>query len=189
MRVRLAALLLLWSPVAALAQQGEAPIPLYPGAGPPSIAPEPLPPVAPPQAAPLPPPAPGMPPPAGARVFCHQSVTPHLADRDAVPQRYRRFVGIWSDASWTPQLCAALIVESVSPDGRARLVYAFGSMDADPRGPGGVLHGTGIIRDGELRFQNTDGSQFAFRPLYGDLDGRLTTPQGRTYHAVFKNTP
>ena len=54
---------------------------------------------------------------------------------------------------------------------------------------GGVLHGTGIIQGGELKFQNSDGSQFAFRPLYADLDGHLTTPQGRNYKAVFKKTP
>ena len=46
-----------------------------------------------------------------------------------------------------------------------------------------------IIRDGELRFQNSDGSQFAFRPLYADLDGKLTTPQGQTHEALFKQTP
>jgi hypothetical protein len=45
-----------------------------------------------------------------------------------------------------------------------------------------------MIRDGELRFQNSDGTQFAFRPLYADLDGRLTTPQGQAYQAVFKKT-
>jgi hypothetical protein len=62
-------------------------------------------------------------------------------------------------------------------------------MSANPRGARGILHGTGIIRDGELRFQNSDGSQFAFRPLYADLGGRLSTPQGQSYEAVFKKTP
>ena len=35
--------------------------------------------------------------------------------RTAIPsaERYRPFIGIWSDASWTPSLCAALIVENV----------------------------------------------------------------------------
>ena len=51
-----------------------------------------------------------------------------------------------------------------------------------------ALHGSGVIRDGELRFQNSDGSQFAFRPLYADLAGRLTTPQGQSYEAIFKKT-
>jgi hypothetical protein len=94
---------------------------------------------------------------------------------------------MWSDAAWTPQLCAALVVEDVAPDGTARIVYAFGPM-SNGQGAGGVLHGTGVIRDGELRFQNSDGSQFAFRPNYSDLDGRLTTPQGQTQQAVFKKT-
>ena len=79
-------------------------------------------------------------------------------------------------------------VPGVQPDGTASIVYAFGPMGSNTRRPGGVLHGIGVILDGELRFQNSDGSQFAFRPLYADLDGRLTTPQGQNYQAVFKKT-
>ncbi len=126
--------------------------------------------------------------PAG-RVFCEQPVTVQLAERDAVAEPYRPFIGIWSDASWSPLLCAALIVANVTPDGTASIVYVFGPMGSNARGAGGVLHGTGIIRDGELRFQNSDGSQFAFQPLYADLDGRLTTPKNQSYQAVFKRTP
>lgn len=209
------ALALSLSPTVSLAQQPPTPVPLYPGVGPRSIEAEPLPPIAPapetarpPDTAPpaglAPPPAAAMEPPAGApmaapaatpgteptgRVFCEQPVTVQLADPGAVPERFRPFVGIWSDASWTPQLCAALIVERVTPDGTAAIVYVFGPMSANPRGPRGILHGTGIIRDGELRFQNSDGSQFAFQPLYADLGGRLSTPQGQHYEAVFKKTP
>lgn len=186
------------------------PIPLYPGAAPRSIEPEPLPPLPPAPAEPssgrpIPPPADAappfpdaLPPPAAAaplptvpamqRVFCDQPVTIRLADRGAIPERYRPFVGIWSDAAWSAQLCAALIVEAVQPDGTASIVYVYGPLGSNNRRPGGVLHGTGIIRDGELRFQNADGTQFAFRPLYADLDGRLTTPQGQSYQAVFKKT-
>ena len=67
--------------------------------------------------------------------------------------------------------------------------YAFGPIGSNARVPGGVLNGTGIVQDGELRFQNSDGSQFTFRPLYADLDGHLTTPQGQSYRAIFKKTP
>jgi hypothetical protein len=209
------ALALSLSPTVSLAQQPPTPVPLYPGVGPRSIEAEPLPPIAPapetarpPDTTPppglAPPAAAAMEPPAGApmaapaatpgteptgRVFCEQPVTVQLADPGAVPERFRPFVGIWSDASWTPQLCAALIVERVTPDGTAAIVYVFGPMSANPRGPRGILHGTGIIRDGELRFQNSDGSQFAFQPLYADLGGRLSTPQGQHYEAVFKKTP
>jgi hypothetical protein len=185
-----ALLILLLSAAAAVAQQIDAQ-PLAPLAPAPQTPP-------PPSAAPstaLPPPdavAPAMSepmsPPTG-RVFCEQAVTVQLADPDAVAERYRPFIGIWSDASWTPLLCAALVVENVAPDGTATIVYVFGPMGASGRGAGGVLQGTGIIRDGELRFQNSDGSQFAFRPLYADLDGRLTTPKDQSYKAVFKKTP
>jgi hypothetical protein len=154
----------------------------------------------PPAAATTPPPV-AMPPPTAAapisapmsapmgRIFCEQPVTVRIADPEAVAERFRPFIGIWSDASWTPVLCAALIVENVAPDGTATILYVFGPMGAGGRAAGGVLQGTGIIRDGELRFQNSDGSQFAFRPLYADLDGSLTTPQDQGYHAVFKKTP
>jgi hypothetical protein len=184
------------------AQYPAAQVPLLPPAPPRSFAPEPLPmpdsrmlgspgPIGETEPAPAPPGS-LTPPPAPestARVFCQQQVTVRLADRDTVPEPYRGFVGIWSDAAWTPQLCAALAVETITPDGTATLLYAFGPIGSNARGPGGVLNGTGTVRDGELRFQNSDGSQFAFRPLYSDLDGRLTTPQGQSYRAIFKKTP
>jgi len=208
---RIAALLLALLPSAPLAS-AQQPLPLYPGALPRPVeqqelppptaqpetarpsAPAPPPPAAPaaaPAAAVAEPPAPADSSelaPAAEREFCGQSVGLRLADRDAVSEHYRAFLGIWSDASWTPQLCAALIVENVAPDGTATIVYVFGPMSTNTRTPGGVLHGTGIIRDGELRFQNSNGSQFAFRPIYADLDGRLTTPRGQTYQAIFKKT-
>lgn len=123
------------------------------------------------------------------RIFCDQQVAVKVAERASAPEAFRQFLGIWSDANWTAQLCAALIVQSVKPDGTASIVYAYGPM-VRGRGQGGVLYGEGIIQpDGWLRFQNVDGSQFAFHPVYADLDGRLTTPQGQNYKAVFKKTP
>jgi len=202
--------LLLWSTMAAAQQALPPPTALMPDAPPHTIEPQPLPPPAPP---PLPPPAPlprpsqlpspapaaGSPPaapasaeaaaqPATGRVFCDQNVSFHLMPADSVPERYRPFVGMFSDAAWTPALCAALIVERVEPDGTAAIIYVFGPMASNSPAKGGVLHGTGIIRDGTLRFQNSDGSQYAFRPLYSDLDGRLTTPKGESYGAIFKKT-
>ena len=189
-----ALLALLLGPAVVLAQQSQSsPVPLYPGAVPRSIEPEPLPPLAPAAAAPISAPvsAPLSAPLSAStgRVFCEQPVSVQLADPDAVAERYRPFVGIWSDASWTPLLCAALIVEKIAPDGTATILYVFGPMGSNARAAGGVLHGTGIIRDGELKFQNSDGSQFAFRLVYADLDGRLTTPQGQSHQAIFKKTP
>ena len=188
------------------------PVPLSPYAAPPrSIEPEQLPPLSAPlprapetrpAAAPQRDIAPLSPPPAqaavgatsgmagegsgGSRDLCEQTVPYSLAPGNAVPERFRPFLGIWSDASWTPQLCAALIVQNVQPDGTAAILYVFGPTGSRARVPGGVLRGTGVIRNGELRFQNSDGSQFAFRRLYGDLAGTLTTPQGQNYQAVFK---
>lgn len=197
---------LLLGAAAAFAQDPAAPVPLFPDAAPRSLGPETLSPMparepetrGSPRPLDGPQVAPGptgslMPPPSGpdaaARIFCGQPVTVRIADRETVPERYRRLLGIWSDAAWTPQLCAALIVENIASDGTATLVYAFGPIGSNARGPGGVLNGTGVVRDSELRFQNSDGSQFAFRPLYADLEGRLAAPQGQSYQAIFKKTP
>jgi|SRR4051794_23092610 len=167
----IAAAALLLGAAVAFAQDAAAPVPLLPQSPVRSFGPEPLPPTAPP------------------RVFCHQPVTVRIVDRESVAERYQPFLGVWSDAAWTPLLCAALIVENVAPDGTATIVYAFGPIGSNARGAGGVLNGTGIVQDGELRFQNSDGSQFAFRPHYADLEGRLTTVQGQNYQAIFKKTP
>jgi hypothetical protein len=127
-------------------------------------------------------------PPAG-RVFCQQSVSFQLVDRATIPEKLQRFLGVWSDAAWDARICAALIVTDIKPDGTASIVYVYGPLGDSSPTPGGTLHGTGVIRDDELRFQNSDGTQFAFRPGVVDLEGRLTTPQGQTFTATFKETP
>jgi hypothetical protein len=128
---------------------------------------------------------PAQPAPVG-RDFCGQNVTTQPADPASVPERYRPFVGIFSDAAWNPQLCAALVVEAITVDGSATITYVFGPIGAGNKTAGGVLHGTGIIKDGSLLFQNADTSQYAFRSFYSDLAGRWTTPKGQTYEAIFK---
>ena len=122
------------------------------------------------------------------RVFCDQSVTYRIAEPATVPEPYRVFLGPWSDAAWDANTCAALVVENIDPDGTATILYAFGPLGSNARVGGGILHGTGIIRGGELRFQNSDGTQFAFRPGIADLIGRMTTPSGQSYEAAFKKT-
>lgn len=122
------------------------------------------------------------------RVFCDQRVSYRIADPATVPEPYRRFLGAWSDAAWDADTCAALIVANIDPDGAASIIYAYGPLGSSARVSGGTLHGTGIIRDGELRFQNSDGTQFAFRPGIADLIGRMTTPRGQSYEAAFKKT-
>jgi hypothetical protein len=138
---------------------------------------------------PSPPPAAAPPAEAGpSRVFCGQTVPYHLADPASVAEPYRPFIGLWSDAAWTPQLCAALVVENVAQDGTATITYAFGPISSSNQKQGGVLHGTGVVQDGELKFQNNDGSQYGFKPFYSDLLGHLTTVKGDAYEAIFKKT-
>ena len=133
-----------------------------------------------------PPPAAG---PTGSRVFCEQSVSYRIADPASIPEPYRRFLGVWSDAAWDPNTCAALIVDNVDPDGTVSIIYVYGPLGSSARVAGGVLHGSGVIRDGELRFQNSDGTQFAFRTGIVDLVGHMTTPKGQSYESAFKKTP
>ena len=175
----LARVLLAILPLAAAPALAQQPTPLFTPSAPPAGPPD--------QPAPAPtvPPADASP----SRVFCGQTVAYHPADPESVPPAGQPFIGIWSDAAWNPQLCAALIVENVGADGTATITYAFGPIGAGNQKPGGVLHGTGIIQDGELKFQNNDGSQYAFKPFYADLGGHWTTPRGDSYEAIFKKTP
>ena len=137
-------------------------------------------------AAPQPPPPLGEP--QAGRVFCEQSVSYRIADPSTVPEPSRRFLGVWSDAAWDANTCATLVVDDVKPDGTASIIYVYGPLSANSHVAGGVLHGTGIISDDELRFQNSDGTQFSFGPAIADLVGHMTTPNGQTYQAAFKKT-
>jgi hypothetical protein len=131
---------------------------------------------------------PPMAEPQAARVFCEQSISYRIADPSTIPESYRRFLGAWTDAAWDANTCAALIVDDVKSDGTASIIYVYGPLGPNTRVPGGVLHGTGVIRDDELRFQNSDGTQFTFRPAISDLVGQMITPKGQTYQAAFKKT-
>jgi hypothetical protein len=156
--------------------------PLAPSAAPPSAAaPEARP------ASPAAPQPPGQQQP--GRVFCEQNVTYQLADPSSISDQYRRFLGIWSDAAWDVRTCAALIVQDVKPDGSASIVYVYGPEGSGSPVPGAVLHGTGVVRDGALRFQNSDGSQYAFRPGIVDMVGHWINPKGESFQATFKQTP
>ncbi|HEY2541118.1 MAG TPA: hypothetical protein VGI28_16730 [Stellaceae bacterium] len=157
----------------------------------PPAAPAPLPPPPRPaeeesQLAQHPPPGQEQPP---GRTFCDESVAYHLADPVSVPEQYRRFVGVWSDAAWDAKICAALIVEDVKPDGAASIVYVYGPEGSNSTVQGAVLHGTGVIRGDQLRFQNSDGSQYAFRPGLVDMIGHWINPRGESFQATFKSTP
>ena len=123
------------------------------------------------------------------RVLCDQNVTYRLVDPSSMPEQYRQLVGIWSDAAWDTRTCAALIVQDVKPDGSASIIYVYGPLGSGAPAQGAVLHGTGVVRGGELRFQNSDGSQFAFRPGIADLTGHWINPKGESFQATFKQTP
>jgi hypothetical protein len=179
MLVRVLAVIWLVSTAAVAAAQTMPPSDLPPSPGSPPGSPS----------QPSPPPTPQPTAEQPGRVFCEQNVTFRLPDPSSVPDQYRRFVGIWSDASWDPRTCAALIVQDVKPDGAASIIYIHGPQGSGSTAPGEVLHGTGVIRDGELRFQNADGSQYAFRPGIVDMAGHWIDPKGESFQATFKQTP
>ena len=131
------------------------------------------------------------PPPAEqhSRVFCDQDVSYRVVDPANIPESYRPFLGAWSDAAWDADTCAALVVEAIQPDGAASITYVFGPLGSGDKSPGGVLHGTGVIRGDQLLFENADGTQFAFKPAIVDLLGTMTTPKGQTFTARFKKNP
>ncbi len=112
-----------------------------------------------------------------------------MADPNSVPEQFRRYIGVWSDAAWDVKTCAALIVQDIKPDGSASIIYVSGPLGSRSTVAGAVLHGTGIIRDGALRFQNSDGSQYAFRPGIVDMTGHWINPEGESFQATFKQTP
>jgi hypothetical protein len=129
-----------------------------------------------------------------SRAFCDQNVAFRIDDPVSAPEQYRPFVGVWSDAAWDARTCAALVVQRVAPDGKASIVYIYGPEGARALVPGAVLRGTGVIKDGELRFQNSDGSQYAFRPRVVDavvigMVGHWINAKGESFQATFKQTP
>src|SRR5581483_9223020 len=73
--------------------------------------------------------------PAVTRDFCGQEGTFTLADLAAAAPPCRDFIGIWSAAASTPGPCAALIVETVSPEGGAAVGYAYGPQAPNARSP------------------------------------------------------
>jgi hypothetical protein len=182
---RLALILLLMTAIPAAAQQ---PTPLYNATPLPPPAASAPPAASPALATPAPTPAPAPSLTQSGRIFCEQSISAQPVDPASVPPDYRPFIGVFSDADWNPQTCAALIVENVAADGTAAITYVFGPLGSGSKTPSGVLHGTGIVKDGSLLFQNNDGSQYAFKPFYADLAGRWTTAKGQTYEAIFKRT-
>ena len=129
-----------------------------------------------------------QPSPNRAGYFASRASATGLPTRQRFPSPDRRFLGAWTDAAWDANTCAALVVDDVKPDGTASIIYVYGPLGPNAHVAGGVLHGTGVIRDDELRFQNSDGTQFAFRPAFADLVGNMTTPKGQTYQAAFKKT-
>ncbi len=169
---------------AAAAAKAQAPAP--PAAPPAQLLPPPRPAEEQSQPAQQSPPGQEQPP---VRTFCDENVAYHLADPASVPEQYRRFVGVWSDAAWDAKTCAALIVEDVKPDGTASIVYIYGPEGSGSAVQGAVLHGTGVIRGDQLRFQNSDGSQYAFRPGLVDMIGHWINPKGESFQATFKSTP
>jgi hypothetical protein len=60
--------------------------------------------------------------------ICEQNVEYRVDAPDAqVPQPVRAFSGVWV-GNWEGRICSALIVESILPDGTARIIYVHGTV-------------------------------------------------------------
>jgi len=65
----------------------------------------------------------------------------------------------------TPIPAPPLIGDNVDPDGTASIIYVYGPLGSGARvARRDFGHGTGVIRDGELRFQNSDGTTVRVPP-------------------------
>ncbi len=59
---------------------------------------------------------------------CDQSIEYRIQPPDPqVPENMRAFSGVWI-GKWDSGLCSALVVESITPDGTANLLYVNGAM-------------------------------------------------------------
>jgi hypothetical protein len=81
------------------------------------------------------------------------------------------FLGVWT-GNWNDsgRLCGALIVEKVSLDGAADLIYVYGPSQPGSKLPWKQQRRTGIVTDpGRLSFQDDQGSTFIFNLLGSDM--------------------
>lgn len=86
------------------------------------------------------------------------------------------FLGVWGDGQWQGVLCHTLVVETLSADNTAVVVYSHGAYPAwNIRAPG-FVRVPGQIRDGTLHIAFPNGSaRVEYRIVDGKLQGRYIT--------------
>lgn len=73
------------------------------------------------------------------------------------------FLGVWT-GNWnnSAKLCGTLIVESIAANGIAKLIYVYGPSQPRSKIQWKQQRAKGIINEGELSFQDDQGSTFIF---------------------------
>jgi len=94
-------------------------------------------------------------------------------------------VGVWSGGRWNANVCGALVVETVSGNGKAQVTYIYGPTGPQSRMPWNALRRIALVSGGELTFVDDQGGHFAFRMQGGVLSAEFTDTRGRSLHAVF----
>jgi hypothetical protein len=121
-------------------------------------------------------------------VLCGRPVD-YIVDRAGASDATRPFLGVWTGGSWSPRICGGLIVERTRSDGTAQITYVYG-----PSGPANFPWDSqrqpATIENGQLNFQDRDGSYFSF-VLTDDntLFARFVSAKGSKLSAVFKKEP
>lgn len=69
-----------------------------------------------------------------------------------VPDSIKGFVGKWIDGMWDGHLCHVLIVENMRPDGRAEMIYVWGTYSGWNIEKPGFQRMRGVVNDGVLTY-------------------------------------
>jgi len=116
---------------------------------------------------------------------CDQSVNYKLQPADPqVPAGFQAFLGVWV-GSWDFGLCGAFVVESVTPDGTVRLLYANGSLGGQYAIKAGNRRYTGKINGKTLTASNQAGSIELTLTNPSQLAGKFTAQSNRS-NGTFK---
>lgn len=99
-----------------------------------------------------------------------------------------RFAGAWGGGAWGGVTPAALVVERVTPDGSASVVYAMG--DSPQAGIKAMWQRQpGTIRDGVLIVQRPNGTAEYRLVDHGTLRGMFQYPSGARSHVWLSRVP
>jgi hypothetical protein len=96
------------------------------------------------------------------------------------PANVAAFHGFWADGRWNDVLCAALMVRSVTPDGRADVSYIHGAHPPWSITAPGEARVSGRITGNQLFLTLANGAAVAYTMSGADVLSATYTLRGRT---------